>query len=442
MKHSLSRAAVLLTASAATLALTATTAAADARNATASVENGHAVAGANPNNGQATNPASSAADAKVERLRKALDKARAKRADARAALIPARTALSDANLTTNAAEAAVLTATAKQHDAKAALTEARTTLYTVRAALKDATDALAANEQAQADAAAAHTTAINTRNDASTLLDSLNSQREDLENDLDVATTDLTNIETTIAYLTGTQIPQAANAYATKLSEVNSIGSQRTTAFGVYADRTKAYQQCQPINATTVDCMDNSGVWATRSEVSSAWANYKYFDGLYVTADAQLSSLNTTLTNLQNAHIDAELLREDRLAAKALAQSNLNDLDADRDAAYAAVVTAQAEVNKQADLLDTLPVEAITLTAHLATATDNEKAAIAVEATKAEALAVTVQTLADTMTALDALTDREALARQNFETAYRALLKAQDHARKIKERLTKARQRR
>lgn len=431
-KHALSRTAALLAASAAALAMaTGTATAAPAGPGAHAASTTGTLTGAN---------AAKATDPKVELLRRALAKARAQRADARAAYAPVQRALTEAALVARTSEESVLDARRQQADAKAALTDARTVLSAARAAVADATDAVAANDQARSGAAAAHTTAIGTRDTASALRDTLDAQRSDLATALDDATAAVVAVEADIARLTGTQIPQATGDLAAKTAEVDTLRPQRDSAFTTYTQRTWAYPVCTPLPDATVNCMDNSGVWAIRGEVSSAYATYKDLDASLATAVAQQSTLAATLADLQGDLAEAEDLRDDRLAATALAQSDLDRLDADRADANDAVVAAQAEVDEQAHLLDALTVEATRLSGHLTSATEDEKAADAVETAKAQAVDVAVRAVQDATTTLRAHLDREDVARRSAEIAHDALLEAQDRARRVKQRLVEARQ--
>jgi hypothetical protein len=445
--QSLSRAAVLLTASALTLGVTAATATADTAPLTAastvSTPNGGHTGGSKggPVSGPVAGPGKdSAKDRRIARLTKALDRARTQRADAYAATSAAKATLRDADLIAHGSEVNLLTATENEHAAKADLAEARTRLNHARALIADATDLLAANHDAQDAAATAIAAAEAARDDAATKADDLTIQVLQKTASRDATRDSVTLGENTLQWLTDTAIPQATTNLEAAQADVDALTPQVQAAFDLYTERTWAYFECRPQPDGQVDCLDFSYNWGIRGEVTHPWGIYLDLLDQQTQAQATADSRANTLTYYQSELATGTTNQVLRVASATAAQEALDTAIADLDAAEAAQVTAAATIVEQTDLLDTLAAEDDTLTENLTKVTDDEKPVAAVEAKRAAALAAVTAALNDTKAVHATNLTSEKRAQQALTDAYSTLSQAQDVARHVKDRLQKARQ--
>lgn len=448
MKQSLSRAAVLLTTSALSLAMTATAAVAattatgaPASPALDSTSIGAPSPATAPHGAPFADPTPNTAHArKVARLLKALARARAVRADAYDAVGTAKPTLLAANQVAHASAAAVEDATGVARQTENALTEARTDLTAALARAEHTSHLLAQNHDAQSAAATAITAAETAHAAANATATALTAALSTLVADRDAAAQQVVDAETAIAALSTTTIPQATTNATTTQMQANTLGTQMNDAFAVYTNQTYAYNGgCFPQSDGLVYCLDNTGVMAVRGEATDMWGTYLTLRAQWEAAQAVADDAAAALTAAQADLNDWNTERTNRIASAATAQDTLSTAQTNLSAAEATQVSTLIEIDTQQTLLDTLIVDVADLTDRAATAANVAQAATEVAALRATTHAAATTVLNDATTTHEAHLSAATHAQQTLNQSYRTLTTTQDAARRIKDRLQKAR---
>lgn len=444
-KQSISRAAAVLSASALTLGLSATTATA----AQTPTPRPAASTFASPNTGVGSASGTGVGVAtgvgkdrthKIERLRKALARARAERADAYDTARAARTVASDTTNLTNDSQTVLTDATETVRLAKVDLRQSRILHDAARVTLANATDLLTRNHEDQSAATAAIGLAEDIRDNAITTAADLTAALPGLRDAIPTADTAVSDAEAEIATLTGTTIPQATTDRDDAYTTLSDLETQTSDALQTYTNQTYAYNGgCEPLPDDTVGCIDNTGVYAIRSEVTDMWRTYLSLRGQRDAAQVVADDADAALTAAQDDLTYWTAEHATRVTAAADARTAVTTAETGVTNAQSAQVAAEATIVEQTTLLDTLVVAAGPLAANLTVADAGEKAAATVHDQSAATFNAATNALNHATDVHEDNLDNQERAQQSLEQSARALAAAQDRARFLKDRLDKAR---